>query len=394
MIGTIHQTDAAAAGAQSAATTANNALSAQPCDFGPFGPTDLAGQTLVPGVYCYSSSVQNSGTFTLSGTATDVWVFRIGSTLTTGSGSSMVASGAQNCNVFWQVGSSATLGTGSNVLGSIIATASITLNSAASLSGRALALNGAVTLDNNNVSVSVCAPAPLPAKLGLAKTVVNTGGGSATAAQFTLTATGPAVITGPAPVTAVNAPVGVYTLNESNLANYTAGVFSCSGGGTLVGNQLTIAAADAGNTITCSITNTYTPNPTRLGLLKNVVNTGGGTATTGQFTLTASGPTFISGPAPVAAINAATGVYTLTESNLANYTAGIFSCSGGGTLVGNQLTISAADAGNTITCSITNTFRPAIVSTIPTLSEWAMILLACILAIAGFISMNRQEGAF
>jgi hypothetical protein len=231
---------------------------------------------------------------------------------------------------------------------------------------------------------------PNPAKLGLAKIVVNNGVGTATAAQFTLTATGPTIISGPAPVTAVNAPVGVYTLTESSVANYTAGTFICSGGGTLAGNLLTIAAADAGKTITCTITNTF--NPAKLGLVKNVVNNGVGIATAAQFTLTANGPTLISGPAPVAAVNAPVGVYRLTETNLANYTAGTFSCSGGGILAGNQLTVAAGDAGKTITCTVTNTFNASIVpSSIPTLSEWAMIILASLLAVVGFAALRRQE---
>ena len=106
----------------------------------------------------------------------------------------------------------------------------------------------------------------------------------------------------------------------------------------------------------------------------------------------ATGPTVISGPAPVAAANAPVGAYTLTETNLTGYTAGSFSCSGGGTLVGNQLTILAADAGNTITCTITNTFNVAVpVASIPTLSEWALIVLATLMAITGFVAMRRKE---
>jgi hypothetical protein len=62
-----------------------------------------------------------------------------------------VINGGSNCNVFWQVGSSATLGTTSVVPGTIIALASVTLTTGADLSGRAFALNGAVTLDSNNV---------------------------------------------------------------------------------------------------------------------------------------------------------------------------------------------------------------------------------------------------
>lgn len=159
---TTHIADTLAGNAQADVVTAYNALAAQACDFGPFGPTDLAGQTLVPGVYCYSSSVQNSGALTLSGTtATDVWVFRVGSTLTTGPGSSVTVSGpAQVCNVFWQIGSSATLDTTTTFVGNILALQSISLNNGASIAGRALARNGSVTLINNTIDASVCPGVP------------------------------------------------------------------------------------------------------------------------------------------------------------------------------------------------------------------------------------------
>ncbi|MBF0458818.1 MAG: hypothetical protein HQK99_13090 [Nitrospirae bacterium] len=204
-------------------------------------------------------------------------------------------------------------------------------------------------------------------KLGLLKTVSNTGGGTATVGQFILTATGDSstgsmVITGTTPVTATNAPVGVYTLTEAGPAGYTAS-YSCSGGGALSGNKLIITSADAGKTITCTIANTYNPSTAvKLGLLNTVSNTGGGAATVGQFTLTATGdsstgPMVITGTTPVAATNAPVGVYALTETGPTGYTAA-YSCSGGGTLVGNKLTITSADAGKTISCTIANTWTP------------------------------------
>jgi hypothetical protein len=210
--GTTHVTDAVALGAQNDATTAYNNLAGQACDFGPFGPTDLAGQTLVPGVYCYSSSVQNTGTVTLNGTATDVWVFRIGSTLTTGPGSSVVGTGSK-CNIFWQVGSSATLDTTSTFEGTIIALQSISMNNGATLNGRALARNGAVTLINDTIDATGCAGVPAPGGVGLFKvfspstiavggvstltiTLTNTNAADATLAPFTDNFPGGLVIAG------------------------------------------------------------------------------------------------------------------------------------------------------------------------------------------------------
>ena len=159
VVGATHFADAAALLAQNAVTTASNALVSQACDFGPLAPMDLVGQTLVPGVYCFSSSVMNTGTLTLDaqGTSNAVWVFKIGSTLITGPGSSVVfINGGQSCNVFWQVGSSATLGTTTTFVGNILATTSITMNTGATLDGRALAQTGAVTLDTNVVTASEC----------------------------------------------------------------------------------------------------------------------------------------------------------------------------------------------------------------------------------------------
>jgi hypothetical protein len=86
-----------------------------------------------------------------------VWVFQAASTLITGSGSSVVLqNGAQACNVFWQVRSSTNLGTGTTFVGTIMAEASITLNTAATLDGRALARNGAVNLQNSTITRSPC----------------------------------------------------------------------------------------------------------------------------------------------------------------------------------------------------------------------------------------------
>ena len=89
---------------------------------------------------------------------------RVGSTLVTDSASHVLLSnGAQACNVFWQVGSSATLGTSSIFQGSILALTSITVTTGDTIEGRALARNGAVTLDDDTITVPTCAaPTPTP----------------------------------------------------------------------------------------------------------------------------------------------------------------------------------------------------------------------------------------
>jgi hypothetical protein len=157
--GSIHSADANALDAQGAVTTAYNALAAQPCTADLTGQ-DLGGMTLTEGVYCFSSFAQLTGQLTLNaqGSANAVFIFKTVSTLTTASNASiLVTNGSAGCNVFWQVGSSATIGTGTVFVGNILALTSIALNTGASVSGRALARNGAVTLDTNHVGFSGCA---------------------------------------------------------------------------------------------------------------------------------------------------------------------------------------------------------------------------------------------
>ncbi len=147
--GTIYHAGSVPRQAQIDANGAYNDLAGETCDTNLTGQ-DLGGMTLTPGVYCFDTSAQLTGVLTLTGTITDVWVFQTGSTLTTASAASVVLSnGCQFNNVFWQIGSSATLGTGTRFHGNIIADASISLNTGASLMGRALALHGAVTMDTN-----------------------------------------------------------------------------------------------------------------------------------------------------------------------------------------------------------------------------------------------------
>ncbi len=152
--GTIHAADAIALQAQSDVTIAYNNLAGQSCTADLTGQ-DLGGLTLTTGVYCFSSSAQLTGTLSLDaqGNASAVFIFKIGSTLTTASGSRVtMINGGSACNVFWQVGSSATVGTGTAFAGNILALTSITLNTGASVAGRALARNGAVTMQSNTVA--------------------------------------------------------------------------------------------------------------------------------------------------------------------------------------------------------------------------------------------------
>jgi Ice-binding-like len=159
LTGATHAADAVALQAQNDVTTAYNALASAPCTQSFTGTAvQVGGQTLTPGVYCYSSSAQLTGTLTLNGGG--VFIFKTVGTLTTAAGSTVaLIGGAQPCNVFWQIGSSANLFANTTFVGNILALTSINLQNGARVSGRALARNGAVTMDTNTVSNSSCAAA-------------------------------------------------------------------------------------------------------------------------------------------------------------------------------------------------------------------------------------------
>ena len=173
--GTIHTgSDPVAVQAHNDAVAAYGALSSATCTTIEPTVADIGGQTLGPGVYCFPSSAAITGTLTLNGNG--VYIFEIGSTLVTASASNVVLTGgASASDVFWQVGSSATLGTGSVMEGTIIALASITSTTGTTVDGRLIALNGAVTLDTNNITVVGNTGFPVPPQVTSGKV---TGGGS------------------------------------------------------------------------------------------------------------------------------------------------------------------------------------------------------------------------
>ena len=183
--GTIYASGPFAAQAHFDAIIAYNVLVAQSAGTIYTPIMEIGGLTFTPGVYRFPSSAQittAAGPVTLDfqGNPDAVFIFQMGSTLITDVGSQVIVTnnygndGGQDClgaNVYWAVGSSATIGVDSQFVGNILALISITLNTGASVSGSALALTGAVTMDTNNVSV--CSGASLPS-YGFIKV---TGGG-------------------------------------------------------------------------------------------------------------------------------------------------------------------------------------------------------------------------
>lgn len=224
-------------------------------------------------------------------------------------------------------------------------TASAWSCTAGTLSGSNLTLaannNATCTINNNDTQP----------RLTLVKTVTNDNGGTAAVTAWTLAAAGPTNISGTSGSAAVtNAAVnaGTYTLSESGgPAGYTMGSWSCTAG-TLTGSSLVLTP---GQNATCTINNNDTQP--RLTLVKTVTNDNGGTQAVSAWTLTATGPTNISGASGTAAVtNAAVnaGSYTLGETGPAGYAMGAWSCTAG-TLTGSSLVLSV---GQTATCTINN----------------------------------------
>lgn len=148
--GAIHATDTLAGLAQHDLITAyDDAAGRTPTQS---GLASLDGMTLVPGVYS-GGALSLNGTLTLNGTATDVFIFQATSTLNAGTGSNVsLIGGASACNVFWQVATSANIDAGAAFAGTVMALQSVSAKTGATVAGRLLARNGAVTMDTNVIT--------------------------------------------------------------------------------------------------------------------------------------------------------------------------------------------------------------------------------------------------
>lgn len=153
--GAVHTGDATAAAAKGALLAAYNDAA------GRLGaavlPGNLSGLTFTPGVYKNSTSViLTAGNCTLDaqGDSNSVFIFQMGSTLTTMAGTRIIlAGGAKANNIYWAVGTSATLGATSAFKGTILAASAITMQTGASIEGRLLAQGAAIALDTNAITV-------------------------------------------------------------------------------------------------------------------------------------------------------------------------------------------------------------------------------------------------
>ncbi|MBI1754820.1 hypothetical protein HYR65_00875, partial [Candidatus Azambacteria bacterium] len=186
--------------------------------------------------------------------------------------------------------------------------------------------------------------APTTATLTVTKIVVNDNGGTKVVADFPLFIDGFSVTSGVASTTSAD----LHTVSETSQAGYTGTISGdCAANGTIT--------LTAGQNKTCTITNDdITPSLT---LNKVVVNDNGGAATTTDWTLTATGPTSISGAGATSSdATFSAGTYTLSESGPAGYAASDWVCTGTGTQTATS-TVALA-LGQTALCTITNDDQP------------------------------------
>jgi autotransporter-associated beta strand protein len=151
--GSIHIGDALANQAHADASTAYEQVAGEPLTTDLSG-TNLSGLTLTPGVYHFATTAALTGTLTLNtqGDPNAAFHFQIGTTLTTDPNSVISLLNGNTVNIFWQIGTSATIGVNSTFYGNILADQSITVNSGATINGRAMAINAAVTLSTNTIN--------------------------------------------------------------------------------------------------------------------------------------------------------------------------------------------------------------------------------------------------
>lgn len=133
-------------------TAYNDAAGRSTPDFSELGTGNIGGKTLTAGLYKWTNTVTIPSDLTISGSADDVWIFQIAGDLNMSSAVKItLVGGAQAKNIFWQVAGEAVLGTTSHFEGILLSMTGITLQTGASLNGRALAQT-AVILDANTVT--------------------------------------------------------------------------------------------------------------------------------------------------------------------------------------------------------------------------------------------------
>jgi hypothetical protein len=372
--GSIHLNDAVAIQAQSDLTTAYNNIAGTPCNVDLTGQ-NLGGLTLTPGVYCFASSAQLTGALTLNalGNANALFLFKIGSTLTTATGSSVtvINNGGSSCNkAYWQVGSSATLGTGTSFAGDILALSSITVTTGANSSGRLLARNGAVTLDTNSVNtcgviscpIILVNPATLPnGSVGTPyNQIVSASGGTA---PYVFSISSGALPGG----LLLNAATGAISGTPLTAGTFTFSITAIDAIGCSGTRLYTISISGAGCPVITLSPSTLPPGSAFAFYSQTITSTGG----TGPYTYTIS-----AGALPPGLALSPTGTISGQPLQPGVYNFTVRTSDVGGCLGAQQYSIAivaAAPAGG------------------PTLGFPGLMVLMVLLAVAGLFVMSRSS---
>jgi hypothetical protein len=280
-----------------------------------------------------------NGIVTLSGNG--VYVFRPGGALTTGANSRIVLAGACADNVFWAPIGAATLGASSTFIGNILDAAGITIGGAATLTGRALAFGGTVTADADAITVpAVCALPPVVVPPTVIKSFGTTSIG--------INGTSRLVIT----LTNSNAAAAALTTAFTDTLPSGLAVASTANASTTCIGSGAVVATPGGSTVTLPATRSIPGN----GSCVVLVDVTGAVA--GTYTNTIAAGSLITNngnnPAPASAV----------------------------------LIISA-----TLPPGQPPPLPPGeipVPTPVPTLPEWAVIMLMALLAAAGFTALRKR----
>jgi uncharacterized repeat protein (TIGR01451 family) len=408
--GTIHDKDVPAANAQfdeNAAYTQLDLLNGCTVTYaGAF--KELAGSSLVPGVYCATSFHLSGGTLTLTGLASDTWVFKSASDLIiTGGAAAKVAS--PSCNVWWRVVSTASFDAGSSLLGNILADTSITLAANASLGGRALARTAEVTLSSN--AITACTPnlAPVaPPTVTKAFSPASITAGGVSRLTITVSNANAAAIALTAALTDT-LPSGVLVAPTPNPTTTCGGAVTAAAGGSTV----TLATGSTIPAGSCTIAVNVTA--ATAGSFLNTIPAGALQTNSGNNAAPATAP-LAAGPvitlAPATLPNGTVGVlFSQTLTGSGGTAPFSFSVTAGALPAGVTLTPAGtlgllsgtptAPGTSTFTIRVTDAggffaelpFTMAIATGVPTLPQAFVLLLALGLMAVGYFRLRRRARA-
>ena len=341
-------------------TAYTNAAGRTTPDATELGLGNIGGMTLHPGLYKWSSGVTIPTDVTLSGTATDVWIFQIAGTLGINSATKVILTGgAQAKNIFWQVADQTTLGTYSVFNGIILDQTGIAIQTGASLNGRALAQT-LVTLDANTISTPIDITAPTVSSTIPANTATLVLINSAMTATFseamdplTITTVTFTVKQGTTPilgtvtyalVTAVFTPASNLSVSTTYTATITTGAKDLAGNPLALGKVWTFTTGAAIDTTAPTVISTI-PADIAIGVTINSAMSATFSEAMDPLTITTATFTLMQGVTPVLGVVTYAGITAVftPASNLSvstTYTATI--TTGAKDLAGNALASSYA----------------------------------------------------